>query len=90
MEYTRTFILKEREDGSLYFLSGKWEFVNNHLVSLTGNYQRFEKITGLDIDPQDMHMLQELRMLGEFNGNVMLAQTPYFGGTKGYYHNDRV
>lgn len=83
VEYTKTYTLKEREDGSLYFLSGKWEYVNNHLVSLTGDYQRFEKITGLEIDPQEMWLLQELRMLGEFNGNVLLAQTPYYGGTKG-------
>ncbi len=82
-EYTRTYTLKERDDGSLYFVSGKWEYINNNLVSLTGDYRRFEKITGLDADLQNMEMLQELRMLGEFGGKVLFTQTPYSEGAKG-------
>lgn len=82
-EYIRTYTLKEREDGSLYFVSGKWEYINNNLVSLTGDYQRFDKITGLDVDSQNMGMLQELRMLGEFKGKVLFTQTPYNEGAKG-------
>jgi len=82
-EYTRTYILKEREDGSLYFVSGKWEYINNNLVSLTGDYQRFDKITGLDLDLQKIWMLQELRMLGEFEGKVLFTQTSYNEGATG-------
>lgn len=82
-EYTRTYTIKEREDGSLYFVSGNWEYINNNLVSLTGDYQRFNKITGLDIDSQNMWMLQDLRMLGEFEGKVLFTQTPYNDGAKG-------
>lgn len=82
-EYTRTYTLKERDDGTLYFVSGKLEYINNNLVSLTGDYQRFDKIAGLDIDSQNMWMLQEVRMLGEFKGKVLFTQTPYNDGTKG-------
>ncbi|MGI6686434.1 MAG: hypothetical protein ACOX47_13375 [Bacillota bacterium] len=82
-EYTRTYTLKEREDGSLYFVSGKWEYINNNLVSLTGDYQRFDKISGLDIDAQNMWMLQEVRMLGEFEGKILFTQTPYNDEAKG-------
>ncbi|MEL7568224.1 MAG: hypothetical protein AAGU27_25580 [Dehalobacterium sp.] len=82
-EYTRTYTLKEREDGSLYFVSGKWEYINNNLVSLTGDYERFDKITGLDVDLHKMQLLQELRMLGEFEGKVLFTQTPYNEGGTG-------
>lgn len=71
IELIRTLTLKEREDGSLYFVKGKWEYANNKLVALTGDYQRFEKISGFDGD------MQELSMVGEVDGRMILAYTPY-------------
>ncbi len=82
-EYTRTYNLKEREDGSLYFVSGRWDYINNELVSLTGDYQRFDNIVGLDADSHNIGMLKNLRMLGEFEGKVLLTQTSYNDGVKG-------
>jgi len=57
IEYTETYTLKQREDGSLYFASGRREYVNNHLVTLTGDYRRFDKITGFDGNPDGLSML---------------------------------
>ncbi|WP_258360183.1 hypothetical protein [Moorella sulfitireducens (nom. illeg.)] len=71
IELTKTYTLKQREDGSLYFVSGRWEYVNNNLVSLTGDYQRYDKITGFDEN------LDWLSMLGEVDGRLILAYMPY-------------
>ncbi|WP_366921556.1 hypothetical protein MFMK1_001960 [Metallumcola ferriviriculae] len=71
VERTRTFTLKPREDGSLYFISGREEWVNNNLVSLTGDFQRFDKINGFDDN------MQTLAMLGEYNDKVIIAYGPY-------------
>ncbi|HHX50823.1 MAG TPA: hypothetical protein GX711_05235, partial [Clostridia bacterium] len=72
--YKEIYTLKEREDGSLYFLSGKREYINNHLVSITGYYRPFERITGFD------GKLDVLSLLGEADGGVILAYTPYEKG----------
>ncbi|MCR4442848.1 MAG: hypothetical protein QHH10_11130 [Peptococcaceae bacterium] len=74
IELTKTYTLKQREDGSLYFVSGRWDYVNNHLVSLTGDYQRFDQITGFAGN------MEELSMLGEVDDRLILAYTPYEKG----------
>ncbi|NLW07339.1 MAG: hypothetical protein GX039_05105, partial [Clostridia bacterium] len=71
VEKTRTYILKPRQDGSLYFVSGHQEYVNNNLVRLEGNYRRFDKIAGFEGN------LSELSMLGENDGRIIFANTPY-------------
>ena len=48
IELIKTLTFKQREDKSLYFESGRWEYINNHLVSLSGDYNRFDKIDGFD------------------------------------------
>lgn len=74
IELTKTYTLKQREDGSLYFVSGRWDYINNHLVTLTGDYQRFEQITGFAGNTE------ELSMLGEVDGKLILTYTPYENG----------
>lgn len=74
IELTKTYTLKQREDGSLYFVNGRWDYVNNHLVVLTGNYQRFDQITGFAGN------MEELSMLGEVDGRLIMAYTPYEKG----------
>lgn len=76
IELTKTYSLKQREDGSLYFVSGRWDYVNNHLVSLMGDYQSYDKIAGFKGE------MEELFMLGEVEGKVLLAHTPYQKGQK--------
>ncbi len=76
IELTKTYTLKQREDGSLYFVSGRWEYVNNHLVVLTGDYQHFDQITGFAGNTE------ELFLLGEVEGKLILAYTPYEKGKK--------
>ncbi len=71
IDYTETYTLKQREDGSLYFVNGRRVYINNHLVTITGHYQRFDKIIGFEGN------MQELSMLGELNGLLILAYTPY-------------
>lgn len=74
IEYRDTFTLKVRRDGSLYFVKGKREYINNHLVSILGNYKYFDKITGFDGN------LQTLSMLGETEGRLIFAYMPYEKG----------
>ncbi len=74
VELIKTLTLKQREDGSMYFVKGRSNYVNNHLVTLTGNYNRFDKITGFDGD------MQEVTMVGEVDGRLILAYTPYDKG----------
>ncbi len=71
VEMTKTYTLKQRKDGSLYFVSGRWDYINNHLVSLSGDYQQFDQIEGFD------GSMKELSMLGEDNNRLILAHTPY-------------
>ncbi|MTI83077.1 MAG: hypothetical protein FH756_04065 [Firmicutes bacterium] len=71
VKLTMTYTLKQREDGSLYFVNGRWHYINNHLVSLSGDYQHFDQIEGFD------GSLRELSMLGEDNNRLILAHTPY-------------
>ncbi len=71
IELTKTFNLKPREDGSLYFVSGRWEYINNNLVTITGDYQRFDKIEGFTGN------MDGLSMLGEDAGGLIMAYTPY-------------
>lgn len=71
VELTKTYTLKQRQNGSLYFVSGRWDYVNNHLVSLTGDYQRFDKIEGFDGN------MSEIIMLGENKNRLIFAYTPY-------------
>ena len=67
----QTFTLKERTDGSLYFVEGRREFINNHLVTLTGDVKEFPDIDGFDGD------LQEIHMVGEVEGKLLLSYAPY-------------
>jgi len=67
----QTFILKERTDGSLCFVEGRKEFIDNHLVALTGDVKAFPAIDGFDGD------LQEVHMVGELEGKLLLSYTPY-------------
>jgi hypothetical protein len=71
LECTLTFTLKQRSDGSLYFVSGKKEYINNHLVAISGEYTAFEKINGFEGNKQ------ELYMLGQAGEQVLLAYVPY-------------
>jgi hypothetical protein len=64
------FTLKERTDGSLYFVEGRREFINNHLVALTGDVTEFPAIDGFDGD------LQEIYMVGEVEGKLFLSYAP--------------
>lgn len=66
-----TFTLKERTDGSLYFMEGRRESINNHMVTLTGEVKNFPVIDGFDGD------LQEVHMVGEVDGKLLLSYTPY-------------
>ncbi|WP_242831393.1 hypothetical protein [Desulfitobacterium dehalogenans] len=66
----QTFTLKERPNGSLYFVEGRREFINNHLVALTGDVKDFPAIDGFDGD------LQEIYMVGEVEGKLLLSYTP--------------
>lgn len=66
----QTFTLKERTDGSLYFAEGRREFINNHLVTLTGDVKEFPAIDGFDD-------LQEIHMVGEVEGKLLLSYAPY-------------
>jgi len=76
IELTKTYTLKEREDGTLYFVSGRWEYINNKLVSLAGAYQRFDKIANFTGN------MEELVMVGEIEGRLILANTPYASEAK--------
>ncbi|KJS80212.1 MAG: hypothetical protein JM58_18995 [Peptococcaceae bacterium BICA1-8] len=71
VELTKTLTLKKREDGSLFFASGRWDYINNHLVSLTGDYNGFDKITGFEGG------MEELSMIGEVDGSLILAYASY-------------
>ncbi|HBW35996.1 hypothetical protein [Desulfosporosinus sp. BICA1-9] len=70
IELTKSYNLKQNEDGSLYFVSGRLDYVNNHLVVLTGDYQYFAQIKGFAGN------MEELSMLGEVDGKLILAYTP--------------
>ncbi len=66
-----TFTLKERADGSLYFVDGRREFINNHLVALTGDVKEFQNIKGFSGE------LQEVAMVGEAEGKLLLVYAPH-------------
>lgn len=68
---TDTYTLKPHEDGSLFFVSCRRDYVNNNLVSLTGNFQRFDRIEGLE------GYIGELSMLGEENNRLIMAKMSY-------------
>lgn len=74
VELTMTYTLQERADGSLYFVNGRWEFINNHLVALTGEYKRFDKIIGYEGN------MDQLSMVGEVEGRLILVDAPYDTG----------
>ncbi|HHV65075.1 MAG TPA: hypothetical protein GXX46_08400 [Peptococcaceae bacterium] len=71
LECILNFTLKQRADGSLYFVSGKKEYINNHLVAISGEYTVFEKISGFEGN------LQELYMLGQAGERAIFAYVPY-------------
>lgn len=75
VEVIKTLTFRLREDGSMYFVSGWWDYPNNQLVKLTGNYHMFDKITGFE------GQYEELTMVGEADSKVILVYTPY---QKGY------
>jgi len=66
-----TYTLKERDNGSLYFVSGQKEYINNHLVSMTGDYERFDKILGFEGN------MREISILGENNNQLIIAHVPW-------------
>jgi len=74
--WTMTYTLKQREDGSMYFVSGKREYINNNLVSITGDYQRFDRITGLE----GYMPYQYLTMIDEIDDRLIMLYTPYQEG----------
>lgn len=75
VQYTMTYTLKQHEDGSLYFASGKREWVNNSLVTLTGDYKHFERLSGFHGEKW------ELSMVGQSDDYLILAHTPYAKGS---------
>lgn len=70
-EMITTLSLQQREDGSFYFIKGKREFVDNHLVTITGEYNHFDKISGFTGN------LEALSMIGEVKNTLIFAHTPY-------------
>lgn len=70
-ELITTLTLKQREDGSFYFTKGKREFVNNHLVTIAGEYKHFDKISGFARD------INGLSMLGEIEDSLIFANISY-------------
>jgi len=76
VELTQTYTLKQRPDGSYYYVTGRWDYVNNNLVALTGDYQRFDQIAGFDGD------YHELSLVGEVRDKLVLVHTPYAKGKK--------
>jgi len=71
LDSRQTLILKERKDGSLYFVEGRREFINNQMVAMTGDVKEFPEIDGFNGD------LQELHMVGEREGKLLLSYAPY-------------
>lgn len=71
IEHKTRFTLKQREDGSLYFVSGEREYINNHLVAITGDITNFSEIKGINEN------MQGLTMIGEVNGKVLLHYNLY-------------
>ena len=72
---THILTLKQREDGSYHFLRGRMEYINNNLVTITGDFERFDNIIGYT-DP-----LEEVTMVGEVSEGIILSHTPYREGT---------
>lgn len=64
-------ILKKHPDGNMYFAKGKWEYINNNLVAIEGCFIRRDKIQGFE------GSLEELSMICEADGRLLLAYTPY-------------
>ena len=64
---TETYTLKERSDGSLYFVSGRRDWVNNNLVKVTGDCKKFEKIKGYNGD------LGAITLVGEIDGKLLFC-----------------
>lgn len=77
IQLTKTYTLMPREDGSLYYTTGRWEYVNNHLVSLSGDYQHFAKIEGHDKGKESDVNQGEISLLGEDNNYLIMANTSY-------------
>lgn len=71
VQYIDTYTLKPRNDGSLYFLSCQRDYINNHLVSINGDFLEFEMIEGLH------GYAEELSMLGEDNNKLIIAKMSY-------------
>ncbi|MDF2674539.1 MAG: hypothetical protein K0R09_2807 [Clostridiales bacterium] len=67
----RTLILKQREDGGLYFTSGRWEYINNNLVTIKGDYTHAHKIQGYN------GSMEKLSMVGEVDGKLIIAYAPF-------------
>ena len=44
----KTLILKKHSDGNMYFAKGKWEYINNNLVTIEGRFIRRDKIQGFE------------------------------------------
>lgn len=67
----RILILKQGEEGGLYIASGRWEYVNNHLVTINGDYTHAHKIQGYN------GSMEELSMIGEADGKLIMAYAPF-------------
>lgn len=65
VQMTITYTLEERSDGSLYFVSGRWDWINNNLVKITGDCEKFDNIKGYIGD------LKYVRLAGEVNGKLL-------------------
>lgn len=76
VERTQTYTLRPGEGGKLYFASGKEEYINNHLVSITGDYKPFSEITGYGGNFFDGYA-DLVSMLGEAEGKILLVYAPY-------------
>jgi hypothetical protein len=73
VESTDTYTLKPHGDGSLYFVSCQRDYVNNNLVSLTGDFHRIDMLEGLE------GYIGELAMIGEDNvtNSLIIAKMSY-------------
>jgi hypothetical protein len=70
IERTIVCTLKERQDGSLYFISGSKEYFENERFKIVGSYEKFEKIDLIDLidDTSDRTIIGEV-------GNNIIIQT---------------
>lgn len=69
IDWVATYTLREQQDGSLSFVSYHKKWINNHLVSITGNCDRYDRISGCD---DEFWKSGYTFMLGETGSKVIL------------------